>query len=105
MPTAHPVRIRLTKNAPSAKPNDHRLKPKKEIAISVTGTMPIARRTRLMIISATTNSAGRSGDIIRLPRLCAYISSRKEIEKPSWPRNRMSHSSTAPMNMPPAWAK
>ena len=58
-----------------------------------------------MIISAATNSTGRSGDIIRLPRLRDHISSRNEIEKPSWPRNRMSHSSTAPMKMPPARAK
>ena len=57
-----------------------------------------------MIISAAMNSTGRSGDIIRLARLCEYISSRKEMEKPSWPRNRMSHSSTAPMNTPPARA-
>ncbi len=59
----------------------------------------------LMIIKAAMNSTGRSGDIMRLPRLCAYISSRNEIENPSWPRNRMSHSSTAPMNTPPARAK
>jgi len=58
-----------------------------------------------MIISATTNSTGRSGDIMMLPRLRAYISSRKEIEKPSWPRNRISHSSTEPMNTPLARAK
>ncbi len=37
--------------------------------------------------------------------LCEYISSRNEIEKPSWPRNRMSHSSTEPMNTPAACAK
>ena len=54
----------------------------------------------LMIISEAMNSTGRSGDIIRLPRLCDHISSRNEIEKPSWPRNRMSHNSTAPMNTP-----
>ena len=54
----------------------------------------------LMIIKAVMNSEMRSGLIIRLPMLCAYISSRNEIEKPSWPRNRMSHSSTAPMNSP-----
>ena len=51
------------------------------------------------------DSAGRSGLIIRLPRLRAYISSRNEIEKPSWPRNRMSHSITAPMKVPAACAK
>ena len=51
------------------------------------------------------NSEVRSGLIIRLPILCAYISSRNEIEKPSWPRNRMSHSSTAPMKIPLARAK
>ena len=59
----------------------------------------------LMIISAETNSIGRSGLIIRLPRLRAHISSRNETEKPSWPRNRMSHISTAAMKMPPARAK
>ncbi len=36
--------------------------------------------------------------------LRAYISSRNEIEKPSWPRNSMSHSITAPMKVPPACA-
>ena len=51
----------------------------------------------LMTIIAATNSIGRSGLIIRLPRLRAHISSRNETENPSWPRNRMSHSSTAPM--------
>ena len=81
------------------------LNPKNAIASSVTGTMPIASRTMLMIISAATNSIGRSGVIIRLPRLRDHISSRNEIEKPSWPRNRMSHIITAPMNMPPARAK
>ncbi len=45
--------------------------------------MPIARRMTLMIISATTNSIGRSGLIIRFPMLRAYISSRNEIENPS----------------------
>ena len=105
IPTAQLVSIRLAKNAASARPSAQRLKPKKAIASSVTGTMPIASRTMLMIISAATNSAGRSGDIMRLPRLRAYISSRNEIEKPSWPRNRISHSSTAPMKTPPACAK
>ena len=38
--------------------------------------MPIESRITLWIISAVTNSAGRSGLIIRLPRLRAYISSR-----------------------------
>jgi hypothetical protein len=71
----------------------------------VTGTMPMASRTMLMIISAQMNSTGRSGLIIRLPMLRAHISSRNEIENPSWPRNRMSHSSTAPMKVPPALAK
>ncbi len=54
----------------------------------------------LMIISAAMNSTGRSGDIMRLARLRDHISSRNEIENPSWPRNRISQSSTAPMNTP-----
>ena len=83
MPIAQLVRIKLTKNAASAKPSDHRLKPKKRIASSVTGIMPISNRTTLMIIKAAMNSTGRSGDIMRLARLCAYISSRNEIENPS----------------------
>ena len=62
--------------------------------------MPISKRTMLMIIKAAMNSTGRSGDIMRLARLCDHISSRNEIEKPSWPRNRISHSSTAPMKTP-----
>ena len=31
-----------------------------------------------------------------------YISSRNDIEKPSWLRNRMSHSITAPISVPAA---
>ncbi len=57
--------------------------------------MPIASRMMLMIISAETNSIGRNGLIIRLLRLRDHISSRKDTEKPSWPRNKMSHISTA----------
>ena len=49
---------------------------------------------RLTIISAATSSAGRSGLIMRWPRLRDQISSRKATEKPSWLRTRMSHSST-----------
>ena len=41
MPTAQLVSIRLTKNAASARPSPHRLKPKNAIASSDTGTMPI----------------------------------------------------------------
>ena len=37
--------------------------------------------------------------------LRAHISSRNEIEKPSWPRNRMSQRMTAPISVPPARAK
>ena len=59
----------------------------------------------LITISAMMNSNGRSGLIIRLPILRDHISSMNEIEKPSWPRNRMSQSNTAPMNVPPARAK
>ena len=93
------------KNTASASPMAHRLKPKNTIASNVTGTMPIASRMMLMIINAATYSVGRSGLIIRLPMLREYISSRNEIEKPSWPRNRMSHSITAPMKVPAACAK
>ena len=59
----------------------------------------------LITISALMNSNGRSGLIIRLPMLRDHISSMNETEKPSWPRNRMSHSNTAPMKVPPARAK
>jgi hypothetical protein len=58
-----------------------------------------------MIISEIRNSIGFSGLIIRLPRLRAHISSRNEMEKPSCPRNRMSHRITAPISVPPARAK
>ena len=75
------------------------------MARNVTGTAPIDSRTTLITINAAMNSNGRSGLIIRLPILRDHISSRNEIEKPSWPRNRMSHSSTAPMKVPPARAK
>ena len=81
------------------------LKPKNGMAMSETGTMPIASRTTLMTISAMMNSIGRNGLIIRLARLRDHISSRNEIEKPSWPRNRMSHIMTEPMKTPPARAK
>src|ERR1700683_2817199 len=75
------------------------------MASSVTGTAPIDKRTTLITISAVMNSNGRNGLIIRLPRLRDHISSRNDTEKPSWPRNRMSHISTAPMNMTPARAQ
>ena len=81
------------------------MKPKNAIASKVTGSMPIASRMRLMIIRAETNSSGRKGLIIRLPRLRDHISSRKDMEKPSWPRNSMSHISTAAMKTPLARAK
>jgi hypothetical protein len=58
-----------------------------------------------MIISAQTNSIGRSGLIIKLLRLRDHISSRNDTEKPSCPRNRMSHISTAAMKTPLARAK
>ena len=48
------------------------------------------------------SSAGLSGLIIRWPRLRDHTSSRKAMEKPSWPRTRMSHNSTPPMNRPAA---
>ena len=67
--------------------------------------MPIASRTRLMIIKAQTNSIGRSGLIIRLLRLRDHISSRNETEKPSWPRNSTSHISTVVIKTPLARAK
>jgi hypothetical protein len=81
------------------------LKPKNAMARKVTGTIPIASRIRLMIISALTNSIGRSGLIIRLVKLRDHISSRNDIEKPSWPRNSTSHISTAAMKTPLARAK
>src|SRR6267143_756707 len=80
------------------------LNPKNAMASSDTGIMPMASRTMLMIMRAETNSIGRRGEIIRLPRLRAHISSRNEIENPSCPRNRMSHIITAPMNTPLARA-
>ena len=104
IPTAQLVIIRFAKNATSAIPSAHRLKPKNQIASSVTGSMPMASRMMLITISAATNSVGRSGEIIRLPRLRDHISSRNEIENPSWPRKRMSHSITAPISTPPARA-
>ena len=55
-----------------------------------------------MIIKAMTNSSGRSGLIKRLPTLRDHISSRNEAEKPSCPRNSMSHSSMAPISVPAA---
>ena len=67
--------------------------------------MPMASRIRLMIISAQTNSIGRSGLIMRLLRLRDHISSRNDTEKPSWPRNKTSHMSTAAMKTPLARAK
>ena len=82
MPTDQLVSSMLAKKATSARPSDHRLKPKKAIARNDTGIMPIDSRTTLMIINAPMNSTGRSGDIMMLARLCEYISSRNEMEKP-----------------------
>ena len=56
------------------------------------------------MISAATSSVGRSGLIIRWPRLRDQISSRNATANPSWLRTRMSHSSTPPMNSPAALA-
>ena len=81
------------------------LKSKKAMARIVTGIIPTARRMMLITINAHTNSIGRSGLIMILARLRDHISSRNDTEKPSWPRNRMSHIITAPMNMPAARAK
>ena len=47
------VRIRLTKKAATAKPSPQKLKPKKIIAMIVTGTRPISTRTTLITISAS----------------------------------------------------
>ena len=105
IPTDQLVKIRLQKNAISGSPIAKKLKSKKNSASSVIGMTPIASRIRLMIISEIRNSIGFNGLIIRLPRLRAHISSRNEIEKPSWPRNRMSHRITAPISVPPARAK
>ena len=80
------------------------MKPKNQKAISVTGTSPIAMRIRLIAISAATNSIGRSGLMRRLAMLRDHISSMNETEKPSWQRNSVSHSSSAPISVPPATA-
>src|SRR5262245_20411018 len=50
------------------------------------------------------SSAGRSGLIIKWPRLRAQTSSRKAIANPSWLRARMSHKSTPPTKRPAAVA-
>ena len=55
---------------------------------------------RLITISEATNSSGRSGLMKRLPTLRECISSRKDSENPSWPRNSTSHSITAPISVP-----
>jgi len=80
------------------------LKPKNHSASRVTGTSPIAMRIRLMVISAATNSIGRSGLMNRLAMLRDHISSMNETEKPSWQRNSVSHSSSEPISVPPATA-
>jgi hypothetical protein len=59
---------------------------------------------RLTAISAAMNSAGRSGLIMRWPRLRDQISSRNATENPSWLLTRTSHSNTAPMKRPAALA-
>ena len=104
VPSAQLMTIRLAKKAANAKPRPSRLKPKKRCEQRhrhhATSSL-----MRLTIISAATNSAGRRGLIIRWPRLRDHISSRNATENPSWPRTRMSHSSTAPMNSPAAWRR
>ena len=49
----------------------------------------------LITINDITNSIGRNGLIIRFGRLRAHISSRNDIEKPSWPRNKTSQRKNA----------
>ena len=104
VPTAQAVRRRLAKKAPSPRPRLHRLKPKNQIASSVTGTTPMTRRMRLIAISAIRNSPGLSGLMNRLAMLRDHISSRKETERPSWPRMRMSQRRIAPISVPLARA-
>ena len=103
-PIAQLVSARLTKNAISGRPNPHRLKPKNHSASTVTGTRPMASRITLIVISARTNSIGLSGLISRLPMLRDHISSRNDMEKPSWARNSVSHRSSEPISVPPATA-
>ena len=73
----------------------------RELALMHEAGLAHATVLRTATINAARNSSGRSGDIIRLPMFRAHISSRKDIEKPIWPRNRMSHSSMAPMKVLP----
>ena len=102
---AHPLTTSAAKKAASGSPRLHTLNPNRGIATSVTGTMPIASRIRLITISDTTNSDGLSGLIRRLPRLRDHISSRKAKANPCCDRRSTSHNSSAPMNTPAALAK
>ena len=61
-------------------------------------------RITLHRLSAATSSNGRNGLVSRLPRLRDHISSMKVVENPIFERNRISHSSTAPISTPAACA-
>src|SRR6185312_9346462 len=109
IPIAQAVRKRFAKKSASAIPSPHRLNPKNQIAAIVTGTKPTRRRITLIAIKDSTNSIGRSGLIIRFGKLRAHISSRNDMEKPSWPRKSTSHRKKAARNVavavtrPPDW--
>ena len=68
------------------------------------GTMAISVRTTDMVSNAAIISHGRSGLTNKLPRLRDHISSKNEIETPSWPRNIRSHSITPARSTPMACA-
>ena len=67
-------------------PSAHRLKPKNQIASSVTGTMPIASRTMLMIISASDELGGaqrRDHQVAEVARVHLFEERDREAELPA----------------------
>ncbi len=56
----------------------------------------------LIAISATRNSPGRSGLMKRLATFRDHISSRKETDRPCWPRMQdVPEEDRAPISVPP----
>ena len=66
------------------------------------GPTPMSTRTTLIASIAATHSKGRKGLAKRCPRLRDHISSRKRMERPSWPRKSTSQSRTAARSTPKA---
>jgi hypothetical protein len=75
---AHPVNTKLKKKASNGKPISKTETPKKGIARSAAGTIPIKVRIILIDARESISSHGRKGATKRFPRFLDHISSKKD---------------------------